>query len=149
MHQQTNSWFIAKTKNNNDDANFDDKSLYKSSIEKLIKENKIKYVIDIHGLSAQRDCEINLGTHIGNNVKSNIKIFKNLYNALIENNFITQIDQPFMGGHKTIAGSMANKFSHIWTLQIEINSGITNKFENFEKFKKLLTILIDWINSIC
>ena len=148
LHEKTKSNLIAKTKNNNDDANFDDVSAYKSSIEKLIKENKIKYVIDFHGLSAKRDCDINLGTHLGNNIKTNEKIFDDLLNSLTENNFITKIDQPFMAGNKTISGSIANKFPNVWTLQIEINYGITNKAEQFKKLENLLNILTSWINSL-
>ena len=148
LHKESNSYFIAKTQNNNDDANFDDKSLYKSSIEKLIKNKKVKYIIDIHGLSPKRDCDINLGTHLRNNIKTNEKIFNNLYEALVENGFVTKIDQPFMAGKQTICGSFANKLPKIWTLQIEINCAITNKKENVEKFKRLLTILKSWINSI-
>lgn len=148
LQQKTNSYAIVKTKNNNDDANFDESSLYKNSIEKLIKEKDIKYIIDIHGLSAKRDCDINFGTHLGNNIKSNEKIFYDLYNALISNNFITKIDQPFMAGSKTISGSMANKYPRLWTLQIEINCTITNREENFDKYQILLKILTDWIYSI-
>lgn len=148
LQQKTGSYAIAKTRNNSDDANFDESSLYKSSIEKLIKEKNIKYIIDIHGLSAKRDCDINFGTHLGKNIKANEKIFNDLNNDLIANNFITKIDYPFMAGSNTIAGSMANKFPNLWTLQIEINCSITNKAENFDKYQMLLEILTRWIESI-
>ena len=148
LQQKTHSYTIVKTKNNNDDANFDESSLYKDSIEELVKKKNIKYLIDLHGLSAKRDCDINFGTHLGNNIKTNEKIFHDLNNTLIANGFITKIDQPFMAGGKTISGSMANKFSSLWTLQIEINCSITNKVENFDKYKRLLDILTCWIESI-
>ena len=148
IKQETNCFFIAKTKNNNDDANFDEVSPYKTSIEDLIKNNNIKYIIDFHGLDSKRECDINLGTHLGNNIKNDESIFNKLYQSLIENNFVTQIDQPYMAGSKTISGSMANKYPNVWTLQIEINCGITNKPENFHKLEKLITILTNWIKSI-
>lgn len=61
LQKETNSFLIAKTKNNNDDANFDEKSEYKDTIYSLIETKGIKYVIDFHGLAAKRDCDINLG----------------------------------------------------------------------------------------
>lgn len=148
LRQDNNCYLIAKTKNNNDDVNFDEKSSYKRSIEKLIKEEGIKYIIDFHGLDPKRDCDVNLGIHLGKNIKTNEKLFNDLYDALLSNNFVTKIDAPFMAGCRTISWSMADKFPHVWTLQIEINCGITNRIENFDKYKKLLNILSAWIKTI-
>jgi len=139
---------IAKTKNNFDDANFDLQSKYKDDLVKLIKNNDIKYVIDLHGLAAKRDCDVNLGTHLGENISVYKDAFDTLYTALVDNNFITTIDQPFMGGKQTIAGSMKSKFPRIWTIQIEVNCAITNRKENFKKYKLLLKILSDWIDYL-
>ncbi len=55
---QTN--FIAKTKTNNDDANYDLSSPYKESIKNLVKNSYIKYVLDFHGLAKFRPMHINL-----------------------------------------------------------------------------------------
>ena len=139
---------IAKTKNNNDDANFDEESLYKDAIRNIIQKHNIKYIIDIHGLAAFRECDINLGTHLGKNIENNLQVFENLQKLLEENNFITIIDQPFMAGSRTISGSMKNEFENIWTIQIEINCKITNKKENIAKLNTLLSLLLNWINSI-
>ncbi len=148
LFENSNCFLIAKTQNNNDDANFDEKSKYKNSIEKLVESNKIKYIIDIHGLSSKRDCDINLGTHLGQNIKTNENLFNSLQEILIKNNFITQIDKPFMAGKNTISSSMVNKNANVWAIQIEINCAITNKKENYTKYKNLLNILCDWVNNI-
>jgi len=148
LKEKSNCYFIAKTKNNNDDANFDEVSAYKESIKKLIKKHNIKYVIDFHGLAENRGCDINLGTHIGNNIKVNEKIFDRLYTKLVDEFFVVFIDRPFMATHKTIAGSIANEFPNVWTLQIEINCGITNRKENYKRYKQLLGILLEWLKSI-
>ena len=52
-----------------------------------------------------------------------------------------------MAGQQTISGSINNEFN-IWTLQVEINCTITNKKENFERYKKLLNILTGWLKTI-
>lgn len=148
LHSLTNCFFIAKTKCNNDDVNFDEKSKYKNSIRKLIKKHKIKYILDFHGLNSSRECDVNLGIHLGENIKNNVNLFESLYNELIANDFIVYIDQPFMAGSNTISGSMKNEFNDLWTLQIEINCKLTNKKENFKKCNKLIQILLLWINSI-
>ena len=148
IKENTNCSLIAKTKNNNDDANFDEDSLYKNSIKFLIKNNNIKYIIDIHGLGANRDCDINLGTHLGNNIQRDINAFNLLNNLLMSNGYKVSIDQPFMAGRQTISGSIKNEFSNVWTLQCEINCAITNRKENFDRYKQLLNLFIEWINLI-
>lgn len=148
LYNNTDCYLIAKTKNNNDDANFDNISRYKNSIKDLIKNNNIKYIIDIHGLSDKREFDINLGTHLGKNIEINPAVFNILQSDLKENGFSVSIDQPFMAGSNTISGSLKNEFQYIWTLQVEINSRITNKKENFIRYSLLLDLLINWIKFI-
>lgn len=148
LKKETDSFFIAKTKYNNDDANFDETSLYKDSIKRLIKQHNIKYIIDIHGLAQSRDCDVNLGTHLGDNVKTDLRAFDLLNKMLKNNGFKVSIDQPFMAGASTICGSIKKEFEDVWTLQIEINCGISNKKENFEKNQNLIKTISDWIKII-
>ena len=148
LHKRTGSYLVAKTKNNFDDANFDEASNYKKTIKKIIEDKDIRYLIDFHGLCASRDCDINLGTHLGQNIKTDEIAFNGLYKELVQNGFKTTIDQPFMAGARTISGSMASLYKNLWTIQIEINCSITNKKENFRRYQKLLDILEDWIKSI-
>lgn len=143
-----NFHFICKTKNNNDDANFDLNSFYKDSLRRIINKYAIKYLIDIHGLASYRDCDINLGTHLGKNTASDEGILKDLINKLEVAGFSVSIDQPFMAGSQTIAGAMKNEQDRLWSLQIEINCNITNKRKNFYRMKKLLSVLNNWLESV-
>lgn len=149
LQKRTDCFLIAKTKNNGDDANFDPNCRYRKSIEKLVESGKIKYLIDFHGLGAKRECDINLGVHLGKNVESYPQMLEKLKSALIKNDFKVEIDNPFMGGSQTISGGMKNKYPSLWTLQVEINCAITNKVENFIKFERLLSVFEDWIKSLC
>lgn len=144
LKNQTNSHFIAKTKNNNDDANFDEECRYKTHLKEIIKSKNIKFVLDLHGLASHRECDINLGTHLGANIVSNKRAYVALVKLLEDSGFVVSIDQPFMAGACTIAGSIKKEFPEVWTIQIEINCGITNKKENFAKYKKLLSVLTEW-----
>lgn len=148
LKNHTKCFMICKTKNNYDDANFDESSSYKTSIQKLINKYNIKYVIDIHGLAKNRQCNINLGTHLGENIKNNQAIFDRLYSSLTDNNFTVCIDQPFMGGSNTISDFVIKNNPNLWAIQIEINCSITNQKENFTKCKCLLNLLSQWLNSI-
>lgn len=148
LYKATNSYFISKTRNNGDDANFDEKSLYKKDLLQLITNNQLKYVLDFHGLSEKRDMDINLGTNFGNNIQSNKKQFEKLVKMLTDNNYKVTIDDPFVAGKRTISGSIKTKIKNIFTLQIEINSNITNHKENYPKYKQLLQIFAKWIKKL-
>ena len=75
------------------------------------------------------------------------KIKKQAVENNIENqNFVVEIDKPFMASYTTISGYFSKELG-IWTMQIEINSGITNDPKNIEKFNLLASTLIDWINN--
>lgn len=138
---------IAKTKNNFDDANFDDNSVYKRDMFDYIQRFGIKYVVDFHGLRADRPCDVNLGTHFGQNIQNNIPLFDDLVKRLEQNDFVVTVDQPFMANKNSISSSVKEKFGDIWSLQIEINCGITNNRKNFKKFSKLLDVLEGWFRS--
>ena len=148
LQNQTDCFLIGKTKCNNDDANYDEKSEYKTEIERLIKENDIKYVLDFHGLSKKREMDVNLGTDGFNNTKIYPKALNNLIFQLQKEGFIVEIDTPFRGGEKTISGFVQTLNAKVFSLQIEINCAITNDYKNFNKYKKLLEILTNWINSL-
>ena len=148
LREKTGSYLIAKTKNNNDDANFDTDCPYRKTLKKLISDKGIKYLIDFHGLSPKRDIDINLGIHFGKNIESNESLMMSLYNELTMHGYLCTVDQPFMAGLRTVSGGMKEEFPELWTIQIEINCAITNQAENVTKYNRLLEILEDWISSI-
>ena len=143
----TNSYLIVKTQNNNDDANFDEDCPYRNTIESLVNKNEIKYLIDFHGMDKKRKWDINLGSHLGHNVESNVQILNDLEKELTDQGFSVAIDNPFMAQYHTIS-SFAKQKLGIWSLQIEINCAITNEKKNFDKFEKLVKILEKWIKSL-
>lgn len=148
LQSETESALIAKTKNNNDDANFEVNCPYRRTLKDYISTNKIEYLIDIHGLSAERGYDVNFGTHLGQNIESNPELLKTLCDKLKKNGFSISIDQPFMAGAQTISGAMKKEFPNLWTIQIEINYAITNKIENVDRYECLLEILKNWIDDL-
>ncbi len=148
LQSQTRSALIAKTKNNNDDANFDAICPYRRTLKDCIAANKIEYLLDFHGLASERGVDINFGTHLGQNIETNPALLKSLCDALRQNGFSISIDQPFMAGAQTISGAMKKEFPNLWTVQIEINYAITNKIENAGRYECLLNILKNWIDDL-
>lgn len=144
----TNSFLIVKTQNNGDDANFDENCPYRNSISNIITKNKIKYVMDFHGMDKKRPWDINLGSHLGYNIENNVQIFNDLEKELVDQGFSVAIDNPFMAQHHTISSFAKQKFKDIWSLQIEVNCAITNEKKNFDKFEKLVKILEKWIREL-
>lgn len=145
--EKTGSFLIAKTKNNFDDANFDEVSDYKDECYRLIKEHDIKYVIDFHGLDHKRHIDINLGTHLGHNVETNTKLIDELEREL-KTAFLVNIDQPYMASANTVSSSCKRQFPYLWTLQVEVDYMITNRQENDERLNKLIDILVRFINGL-
>ncbi len=148
LAEKTGSYLIAKTKNNNDDANFDENSRYRDSISKLVESNGIKYLIDMHGLASHRPCDVNLGIHLGRNIATNVRAYDDLRKALKGIGLKVLIDTPYMAGSRTISGWAKNKYPDLWTIQIEINCSITNSPDNAEKLKSLLQILTNWVSYL-
>ena len=138
---------IFKTKNNFDDANFDEDCPYKQSAIALIKKYNIKYFLDFHGLASFREMDINLGCNFGQNVKANFHAFDSLEKALVNNGFKVTIDTPFKAGLNTMA-NFVRENANIFALQIEVNSGITNVSKNHKKLKLLIAVLEDYINYL-
>ena len=128
-----------KTQNNNDDANFDERSAYRDKIEQYISAVGVKYIIDIHGMKKSRDCDINLGVNFGNNIKTDVDLYDKLLKELQKSGFKVGIDEPFKASSRTIAGYFAAE-NNVWTIQVEINCGLTNESKNNQKVNALLDV---------
>lgn len=147
LADRLNSSLIIKTRNNFDDANFDKESNYKDKIKYLISAVGIKYIIDIHGLKREQDCDINLGINFGTNIKNDVNLYDKILSGLKNAGFVTTIDNPFRAGERTISGYFSTNYN-VWTIQIEINSRITNDSKYISKLNELLDILTSAFKTI-
>jgi len=148
LQKRTNSYLIAKTSNNFDDANFEANCEYKDEIDRLATRGKIRYLFDFHELAPYRACDINLGTNLEQNTNVNKKLLDELIKLLETNGFIVSCDFPYRGGGNAIAGYIKKRHSNMWTLQVEINSRLSYRKENFEKYMLLLDIFEKFINEL-
>lgn len=122
LHDELNCPVIYKTKNCNDDANYDENSIYKDAIISYIESSNIKFLIDLHQLSPKREINIDFGTSNFNNLKD-IKIFNIiLYEFTNQNIGSIQIDEPFSASYPYTISSYVHNMCKIQSIQIEINS---------------------------
>jgi hypothetical protein len=148
LQKRCKTHLIVKTKNNFDDANYDENCEYRQEIKSLILDHNITHLIDFHGLASKRPMDINLGINLGHNIETNVSLFENLVKILKNEGFKVTIDNPFSGGKTTVSGWTKANFDNLWTLQVEINSKLTNRSENYDKLNRLLNVFERFINQI-
>lgn len=71
IHKRTNCHIIYLEKTSQDDPNYNEKSPYRDTIKKIIKEKNIRYVLDLHGASSKHPFDIDLGTMHGKTMPKN------------------------------------------------------------------------------
>lgn len=137
---------IVKTKNCNDDANFDEVSDYKEALAKYVNENNIKFVIDLHALSQKKNCDINLGTNYGFNIMNNnvyIDLFNNIANSY--NYKKVAIDFPFSSTYEHTIANFVSRTLKIPAIQVEINSKLFYMSYDVAPHKKFVNMLASYI----
>ena len=148
LAKETNCYAIYKTYNDNDDANYDIDSKYKEYLLKIVKENDIKLLLDIHGAKNEHDFNIEICTDDGKNIENNwylINYLKNSFNT----NGIDKITENtiFKANSIRTISKYIHKETNIPCIQLEI-TGRYRYIENIEGIYKLINALSDFINDI-
>ena len=114
---------IYKTDSLNEDANWNLKSQYKELCKNYILENKVKFLIDIHGMDYRREEDICVGTANGKNLSDYDKTSKLLKDIFLKYGYKkVTIDTPFSADNKRCVSRYISKECGIDTVQIEINN---------------------------
>ena len=142
LNKYYNTYAIVKNSDTGIDSNRDNYDEYNIEMRRLIKENNIKLVIDLHGASKDRNFDIEFGTL--NNLSADFSTIKELEEAFTENgiNNISHND-PFKGGAIT-QGIYA--LDDVDVIQIEIN-GKYRDYNNVESLEKLIQSLKNFIKQ--
>ena len=139
---------IYKTKNCNDDANYDiEENEYKTKLAEIIRKKQIKFLVDIHGAKEGYDFDIDVGT----DNYSNLNNKKEYANQIIElgkkYNLNVTIDKVFRASTlHTIAKSISEQ-TKVPCMQMEISKEYRN-LENFDNIKIILNFLEEFLNKI-
>ena len=124
LHEKLNCPIICKTSNKGDDANFDMTSDYKDALAAHIRKNGIKFLIDLHQLSSERDVAIDVGTGRSKNLNDGrildliLRVFSDKALGRVA------VDHPFSGATDRTVSSFVRSSCNIDCVQIEINSGL-------------------------
>lgn len=142
LNKYFNTYSIIKENDTGIDSNRDNYDDYNVNLRRLVKDNDIKLVIDIHGASSNRDFDVEFGTL--NNLSADFSTIKELEEAFIENG-VTNIshNDPFKGGAIT-QGIYA--LEDVDVIQIEIN-GKYRKYESIEDLEIIVKSLSNFINQ--
>jgi N-formylglutamate amidohydrolase len=142
LNKYFNTYSIIKENDTGIDSNRDNYDDYNVNLRRLVKDNDIKLVIDIHGASSDRNFDVEFGTL--NNLSADFSTIKELEEAFIEN-VVTNIshNDPFKGGAIT-QGIYA--LEDVDVIQIEIN-GKYRKYESIEDLEIIVKSLGNFINQ--
>lgn len=140
ISNKINTSYYIKLEDTGIDSNSINIDAFKETLLKIIKENNIKLLIDIHGAKEERDFDVELGTL--NNLSADFSTIKELEDAFKENG-INNIEHnnPFKGGGITqyIYGN-----TNIDIIQIEINKKYRD-INNLDKLEQLCNSLLSFI----
>ncbi|GGC83509.1 hypothetical protein GCM10007216_12670 [Thalassobacillus devorans] len=140
---------IYKTRNNGDDANFDEKCEYKEALIETIRQNHIELLIDLHIMSPKREADIELGTGRGENISHNTYLIERCINSFKENdieNIIVDENFPASYPH-TVSATIARECS-IPCIQIEMNWRVLDTENGMESFLNVYNSLAAIVRSI-
>ena len=142
LNKYCNTYAIVKNNDTGIDSNRDNYDKYNVEMRRLIKENNIKLVIDLHGASISRYFDIEFGTL--NNLSSDFSTIKELEEAFTENG-IKNINHndPFKGGAIT-QGIYA--LDDVDVIQMEIN-GKYRDYNNIKELEKIIQSLQNFIKQ--
>jgi S-adenosylmethionine:tRNA ribosyltransferase-isomerase len=146
LHVLTNSHVMYVNKNNSLDYNYTENNLYKDEMNKYIKENNIKYVLDIHGLSNNNKCNIEIGTNNYKNINNDIEELNKIINII--NSYLTNkvlVDDKFKSSTNTISKSVSN---YVKAYQFEICNNYRKYNKRPKSFKKLIYTFIKIIDLL-
>ena len=140
------------------DPNYDENedSEYKQALAKYIKENDIKFLIDLHGCWSFRDFSIELGTwwKWNPNLLWNEKILKTIIESLNNSlkSYIKHTKKPitentiFSAGRETTVSSFISNECKIPAIQIEINKKLRD-INSPQNISLLINALEDMIEN--
>lgn len=141
LNKYCDTSYLIKIKDTGVDSNRDNHDDFKKELIKIVKENNIKLVIDLHGAKKEREFDVEFGTL--NNLSADFSTIKELEEAFLENNVLNiEHNNPFKGGAIT---QYLYNLKDVDVIQLEINENYRDlsKEENLENICKSLIKFIN------
>jgi len=142
LNKYCKTYAIVKNNDIGTDSNRDNYDEYNVEMRRLIRNNNIKLVIDLHGASKNRNFDIEFGTL--NNLSADYSTIKELEDSFIKNGIVNIChNNPFKGGAIT-QGIYA--LDDVDVIQLEIN-GKYRDYNNLELLQKLVESLENFVRQ--
>lgn len=144
---ENNVWSITKTCNCNDDANYDVESSYKDEISKLIEQNGIKVIIDLHGLSKDKDTDVDICIDNGSNLCEHDYLLDFLQEIFVNNQILYGTDEYYRANGDGCISKYFSKKYNVPCIELEINETHRNFYEHIENVEKIINCLTAFIRK--
>jgi hypothetical protein len=146
INRINNNSVIYKTKNLNDDANYDSKCKFKNRLLEYLNSNKdIKMIIDLHISSDKKEYDIDIGTGNGNNICHRQDVLELMVNKLKSIYTNTYVDNTFPASYKHTVSSTVSRILNIPSFQIEVN---WKNINNYNKTELFISTIIEMVNDL-
>lgn len=139
---------VIRTWNDADDPNYAQDKVserYRQQIIKLVKDNDIKWVFDVHGILGKYGIDIDLGVNEGRNVACDLNMIKKMV-SLWPQELVVKIDEPFQALSPWTVSNYVHRMTGANCVQMELSTKVRtteNGLESFlagmEKLVKLIT----------
>ncbi|MGP1404313.1 MAG: hypothetical protein ACTTKY_09175 [Catonella sp.] len=134
LRERLGTPIIYKTRNENNDANFDEKSNYRDELIDFLKNKKIGCVLDFHISAPSRPYSVEVGTGYGENICGRKDLQEIITEGLKKTYNEITVDSIFPASNpNTVSASVGNK-AKIPAFQIEINWNVISDYDKMLKF---------------
>ncbi|MFE8699629.1 hypothetical protein ACFYKX_03210 [Cytobacillus sp. FJAT-54145] len=130
-----------------DDPNYIKGGIYKDTLNKIVSENNIQYIIDLHGAASERTFDIDLGTINGKSMDSETV---DKFTAAFKANNITDItvNGTFAAETEGTITNYSYNVLHKNSVQIEINKEYRNPRNDIDSYYSVLNSLVNIVNEL-
>ena len=138
LNRHSDTYSVVKIKDTKIESNIDNHDEYNVELRRIIKENNIDIVIDLHGAAKERDFDVEFGTL--NNLSADYTTLKELEESFKENGINNIVyNNPFKGGAIT-KGIFS--IENVDVIQIEINKKLREDMDCLKKVVSSLEMFI-------
>ncbi|WP_209121991.1 hypothetical protein [Alkalihalobacillus sp. BA299] len=149
LHERTGCYGAYKTKNNQDDANYDKVNPYKDMLVEKVKHHHIQYVLDLHIMSDQRPHSIDIGTGRGRNIQQQLELSERIQAIFLNHQFENVlIDHIFTAGFAHTVSSTVSRECGIIAFQLEINWRFLQSETDATDFNRILDALTEIVHYL-
>jgi len=149
MHERIGCPVIYKTRHLRDDANHDPVSDYRDALCRYVKQNDIRFVLDLHQMKPERKTNVCVGTGRGRNMMGHPEFAEMIVDGFRSRGIKrVTVDDPFDAvGPNTVSATVAAR-CHIPAVQLEINTRLLMSGYEEYCFVQVLEALCDLTGSL-